>query len=111
MARSTEKLTFSYRNYFAPTPKNLQYLMGSLKAILAAVTGTSVYNKADEAVVITLIVSGVVLDQFGNFFGHIVDDQNHMTLDIPMNKTDRDDPTTENVVTITHESQPTPPEQ
>jgi len=65
------KTSFSWSNYLKATPANIQYLAMSLKAILATITGTTIIEKADTWVSVTLLVATVVVDEIAKFAGKV----------------------------------------
>lgn len=62
---------FSYRNYFKPTPENLQYISMSLRSIIGAIAGTTLVMEASKWVTGGILVSGFILDELIKFFGHV----------------------------------------
>ena len=64
-------IKFSYRNYFKPTPENLQYISMSLRSIIGAIAGTTLMMEANKFVTGSILVSGFILDELIKFFGHV----------------------------------------
>lgn len=67
-------IKFSWRNYFRPTPDNLQYISVSLRSIIGSIAGTTLIMEANKWVTFGILLSGFVLDELIKFFGHVKDD-------------------------------------
>lgn len=64
---------FSYKNYFRPTPKNIQQLLLSLKAVVATAALTT-YAMASEKVGFFILLGGAALGELANFFGRVAEE-------------------------------------
>lgn len=62
---------FSYRNYFKPTPENLQYISISIRSIIGSIAGTTLIMEANKWVTFGILLSGFILDELIKFFGHV----------------------------------------
>lgn len=59
----------SIRNYFEPTPKNVQKWLLSLKLILATIGG-SAYAAENQKMAFWILVGGAILNELANFFAN-----------------------------------------
>ena len=60
-------MKFGLKNYFEPTPKNIQKWMLAVKGIIGTVAGAS-YVGNHEPLAFSLLIGGAVLDQLANLF-------------------------------------------
>lgn len=67
---SEPKVTFSWRNYFRPTPKNLENFASSARRIVAVIAGTTIIMESSRWVPFGILLAGAVLDELKNFFAH-----------------------------------------
>jgi len=67
-------MKFSYRNYFKPTPENLQYISMSMRSIIGSIAGTTLIMEANKWITFGVLLSGFILDELIKFFGHVSDD-------------------------------------
>jgi|688.fasta_scaffold252286_1 hypothetical protein len=58
----------SIRNYFEPTPKNVQKWLLALKTILATIGGATYFQ--DPKLAFWILVGGAVLNEFANLFSN-----------------------------------------
>jgi hypothetical protein len=65
---------FSWRNYFRPTPDNLQYISVSMRSIIGSIAGTTLIMEANKWITFGILLSGFILDELIKFFGHVKDD-------------------------------------
>ena len=82
-----QKSKFSYKNYFKPTPRNIQYWSISLRTIVAGVAGSTILMEADKWIVLGILASGLILDELGKFAGHILEDMKEETIEIETTNT------------------------
>ena len=68
-----EKTTFSWKNYFKPTPDNLTYLASSLKGITIVIAG-SAWASGNPHIGMIVMVTGAVLDELAKFFAKVSQD-------------------------------------
>jgi len=68
------KTTFSWSNYFRPTPTNLQYFASVLRGLFVVVTGTSIVMEAGIYFNLGCLVTGYILDEMIKFFGRAAHD-------------------------------------
>lgn len=68
-----EKVTFSWRNYMRPTPKNLEYIAAGARRIIAVVAGTTIIMESSRWVPFGILLAGAVLDELKNFFAHVAE--------------------------------------
>lgn len=68
-----EAPSFSWSNYFKPTPKNLEKFMILIKVILAGIAGTALLNQHPYLSSYILLSAGI-LDHLAKFFAEINDD-------------------------------------
>lgn len=64
-------MEFSWKNYFNPTPKNLQFFATSLKGIVVGLAGGTWIAGSETWVTLTIAAVGLVLDELIKFFGHV----------------------------------------
>jgi predicted membrane-bound mannosyltransferase len=64
-------ITFSWRNYTKPTPRNLKLFMEFWKGLTVVITGASIFQHADEWVSISILVFGYVVDRLAKFFANV----------------------------------------
>lgn len=84
------KTSFSWKNYTKPTPKNLEYIAGAMRRLVAVVTGFSIIMEANEWVPIGVIMFGALLDELKNFFAHASEgDQESVTVTYPAELADQ----------------------
>lgn len=69
----TSKTTFSWGNYFKPTPDNLQYFATVLKSLTLVGAG-SAYVMGNEKIGFFVLISGAVLDELSKFFAKVSHD-------------------------------------
>jgi hypothetical protein len=84
-----QKVSFSWRNYTKPTPKNLEAFAASLRRIVVVTAGASIIANNDTIAFIILVV-GAALDEAKNFFamvGHEYDEK--VTINVPPAMTDK----------------------
>lgn len=74
------KITFSWKNYFKPTPANLEYFAVKLRLIVSAVAGSTVLLDANRWVPFWIIVVGAVLDVLKDFFARAGQDYDEKVL-------------------------------
>jgi hypothetical protein len=85
-----QKVSFSWRNYAKPTPRNMEALAASARRILAIIAGTTIIVEANHWVTFWIIFFGAVLDEAKNFFamvGHEYDEK--VTINVPPAMTDK----------------------
>jgi ABC-type cobalt transport system substrate-binding protein len=58
----------SFKNYFEPTPKNIQKLMFGIKAIIGT-AGTAEFFSGNPNAAFYLMLAGAIINEIGNFFG------------------------------------------
>lgn len=73
---------FSYKNYFRPTPKNIQQLLLSLKAVVATAALTT-YAMASEKVGFFILLGGALLGELANFFGRVAEETEVVKVEYP----------------------------
>lgn len=77
-------MSFSWRNYTKPTPRNLEALAASLRRLVAIVAGTSLILEANEWVTLSILLLGAALDELKNFFSTVNKDyQKVVSINIP----------------------------
>lgn len=59
----------SIRNYFEPTPKNVQKWLLALKSIMATVGGAAYFSENQKAA-FWVLVGGAILNELANFFAN-----------------------------------------
>ena len=66
----------SIRNYFEPTPKNVQKWLLALKTILGTVGGAAYFSE-NQKVAFWILVGGAVLNEFANLFSENQEAENN----------------------------------
>lgn len=66
--------TFSYKNYFRPTPENLQYWTEGLHGIIVTIATTSYVQGASQQTLFIIFIVGYVLDKISKFFARVSHD-------------------------------------
>lgn len=66
-----EKVTFKWSNYFKPTPRNILYLVETLKGIVVGISVSSYINE-HEKLAFYMLLSGAVLDSLAKFFSKVI---------------------------------------
>jgi hypothetical protein len=70
------KVSFSYKNYFRPTPKNLQYFSEIIEGLcLTLATVSYVQNNPGAAIALGII--GYFSNKAVKFFGRVIEDSNN----------------------------------
>lgn len=64
---------FSYRNYFRPTPKNIEQLLLAFKAVIGTAAITT-YAMSSEKLGFWLLIGGAALDAIAKFFGRVAEE-------------------------------------
>ena len=59
----------SIKNYFEPTPKNVQKWLLALKSIMATIGGAAYFSE-NQKLAFWILVSGAVLNEFANLFAN-----------------------------------------
>lgn len=59
----------SIRNYFEPTPKNVQKVLLSLKTLLATIGGAAYFSENQKAA-FWILIGGAILNELANFFAN-----------------------------------------
>lgn len=92
--------TFHYKNYFRPTPKNIQQLLLSLKAVVGAVAITT-FATQSATVGFWILLGGALLDELAKFFGRVAEesDKEVVKVEYPVSVADQ--------VIVTTETTPT----
>lgn len=71
--------TFSYKNYFRPTPEGLQrFFLGMKTIVMAGAGGVLISGNPFWSTIILFF--GAFLDELAKFFGHIAEDQEKVTV-------------------------------
>lgn len=86
-----EQITFHWKNFFRPTPKNLEVIATGLRRILAVVAGTTIVLEANEWVTLGVIVLGAILDEMKNFFAYAGGQQEQVVVTYPAEIADKVD--------------------
>ncbi len=71
----TSEVTFSWRNYYRATPRNLLALAAAMRRLVAVVAGTSIVMEANMWVPLGILLAGFILDELKNFFATVVEDE------------------------------------
>jgi hypothetical protein len=80
----SDKITFAWKNYFRPTPPNLEYFATKLRLIFSAVAGSTVLLESNRWVPFWIIVVGAVLDVLKDFFAKASADYNDkVSINVP----------------------------
>lgn len=66
--------SFSYKNYFKPSPENIQRLVLALKTIIIAAAGTTWAN-GNPHYAAGILIAGAVLDEIAKFFAQVAEDE------------------------------------
>lgn len=74
-----DDMTFSWRNYTKPTPRNLLRFSELIQGILLGVSTGSMFTEAPSWVPICLNISVVIVNRVVMFFGSVVEDQKQET--------------------------------
>lgn len=86
------KVTFSWKNYFRPTPKNLENFASSARRIVAVIAGTTIIMESSRWVPFGILLAGAVLDELKNFFAHAAEgDQEEVVITYPKKVSDEID--------------------
>lgn len=72
--KAPAKVTFSWKNYFRPTPDNLQYFATGIRGLFVVITSTSILMHAGEVINLACIATGYLLDELIKFFGRAAHD-------------------------------------
>lgn len=75
-------VSFSWKNYFRPTPSNLQYISVSLRTIIGGIGGTTLVMEADKWVTFSILLAGFLLDEVIKFFGHINEEESKRVVSV-----------------------------
>lgn len=59
----------SFKNYFKPTPKNIQKGLLALKSIMATIGGAAYFSENQKAA-FWILVGGAVLNELANLFSN-----------------------------------------
>jgi hypothetical protein len=59
----------SIRNYFEPTPKNVQKWLLALKSVMATIGGAAYFSE-NQKLAFWVLVGGAVLNEFANLFSN-----------------------------------------
>lgn len=87
---SEPKVTFSWKNYFRPTPKNLENFASSARRIVAVIAGTTIIMESSRWVPFGILLAGAILDELKNFFAHAAEgDQEVVSISYPENVADQ----------------------
>jgi hypothetical protein len=79
-----DKLTFSWKNYTRPTPRNLESIATSLRRVLSVIAGTTIIVDANHWVTFAIIFIGAVLDELKNFFARVEEEYNKkISINVP----------------------------
>lgn len=70
---TTPKASFSWKNYFKPTPVNLQYWVESAQALLATIAATQFFAHREDLTIYFLVAAGV-LDKLSKLFARAAKD-------------------------------------
>lgn len=86
------KVSFSWKNYFKPTPRNLEYMATSMRRIVAVIAGTTIVVDSNHWITFSIILVGAVLDELKNFFAHAAEGaQEEVTITYPKEIADQVD--------------------
>jgi hypothetical protein len=75
--------TFSWNNYFRPTPKNIQRIVSGVRKVFVVATGTSVITNAPDWVTLVILAIGAALEETSNFFGEVAHDAEQVVVEFP----------------------------
>lgn len=65
---------FHWRNYLKPTPPLIFWLITTAEAVVLAVNGTEILQRAKPGVVISLLIIQTIIGKLVLFFGRIKDE-------------------------------------
>lgn len=88
--KNKNNMSFAWRNYFRPTPSNLQYISVSLRTIIGGIGGTTLVMEADKWVTFSILLAGFLLDEAIKFFGHVNQEEAKrvISVEVPDNVSD-----------------------
>lgn len=87
---SDPKVSFSWRNYTRPTPRNLEYIATSARRIIAVIAGTTIIMESSRWVPFCILLAGAILDEMKNFFAHVAEgDKEVVSISYPENIADQ----------------------
>lgn len=66
---------FSYRNYFRPTPVNIQRWVEGIQGALAIVIGSLWFQDVSKDTLLLMALGGYGLDKISKFFARVAHDQ------------------------------------
>lgn len=93
---SEPKVTFSWKNYFRPTPKNLEAFSAMVRRIISVIAGTTIIMESSRWVPFGILLAGAVMDELKNFFAHVAEgDREVVSVSYPEELSDRVDVKTE----------------
>lgn len=79
-----DKITFSWSNYFRPTPSNMEAGAAAIRRVINIIAGTSLIVEANHWVTFGIILLGAILDEMKNFFARVSDDYDKkVSINIP----------------------------
>ena len=81
-SNAIDQNTFSWKNYFRPSPHNLQIWVQSIHGALVLVVGSSYLAGVSPEHLLWVMLAGYFLDQLSQFFGRVDADMQHMNISV-----------------------------
>ena len=71
----SNQVSYSLKNYFKPTPKNIQKWLLALKSIMATVGGAAYFSENQKAA-FWILIAGAAINELANLFTNGTEEKN-----------------------------------